>query len=898
MNRWRQVLENVREQGGQVDEQNDVYGAEERFHGRTATRIEDFAREEVEPLMQRLADSGHTLKEVEQFLLAQHAEEANARIREIDDSRDTAFGMEDGEAQSILAKFAALPDAAEFKRLANDFRSIADGTLALYEHAGIIAPEAALAMNRAYQHYVPVKGGDEDQAARQGTGKGLSVNGKQKRRMGHDMRDEHVLENMLRDRQRAIILAEKNNVGTYLLDLIQRNPDPKMWTIDVLPKQKVLRNQVSFAVERNGQIIDSFTDIDAAERFIDREVLRGAGQASEFNIMKSSDPYVSMMAKPTLQDHEVQVYVQGRAVRIQLHDPILAGQYRRMGTEQMGRIIEAGKSLNRWLSKVYTGYNPEFFIKNVVRDLFAGTINLTADQGAKVTARALWHWPKAGAAMFKFALTGKAPLGDYGKALQRYRAAGGSTGAAYMGDLERQANTLTELYENYTGAMATLQQGKPFKAARIAGRKLVQGLAHWFEVWNKAGENAFRLATFMAMQESGKTVAESASMAKNVTVNFNRKGELTPQLGALYLFFNPNVQGTQRMLQSLFGKDTKHKAQAWALAGSLVGAALALAMMNRGDDEDEWESMPESVKNHNLIIPLGKGRKLTIPMPYDYGFFVAMANRLDAVMHGESAEKAGIRLASSFFESFSPVGNPIGDEIDGKNMINIAPTMAKMVLQPAFNVTGFGGPMRPDESKENMPDNLKMYRGTQGSMYDKAAQGISRSFEAIGIGSPYENNWTDVSPETLKYWMQTLTGGTGKFLADSASLLNVLASGSTPDVSEVPFLRSVMRETTVKDARARFYDLGKDAKAQVAAWKRANEAGDSKAAAEYESGEMLALGQMMEGYRQQATALRDLMAQEMQRDDLTLAEKRLKQKMYERQEADIYQEFIRQFKPH
>ena len=55
---------------------------------------------------------------------------------------------------------------------------------------------------------------------------------------------------------------------------------------------------------------------------------------------------------------------------------------------------------------------------------------------------------------------------------------------------------------------------------------------------------------------------------------------------------------------------------------------------------------------------------------------------------------------------------------------------------------------------------------------------------------------------------------------------------------------------------------------------------------------------MMEGYRQQATALRDLMAQEMRRDDLTLAEKRLKQKMYERQEADIYQEFIRQFKPH
>jgi len=891
MNRWRQVLENVREQGGQVDEQNDVYGAEERFHGRTATRIEDFARDEVEPLMQRLADSGHSLQDVEQYLLAQHAEEANARIREIDDSRDTAFGMEDGEAQSILAKFAAMPDAAEFKRLANDFRRISEGTLSLYVKAGIVSPEAAHAMRMAYQFYVPVKGGDEDQAARQGTGKGLSVNGKQKRRMGHDMRDEHVLENMLRDRQRAIVLAEKNNVGTYLLDLIERNPDPKLWTVNVLPKQKVLRDQVSYVVELNGQMLDAFNSMEAARVFIQAEAARTGSKPGAFAVSKSSDPYVSMMAKPTLQDHEVQVYVQGRAVRIQLHDPILAGQYRRMGTEQMGRIIEAGKSLNRWLSKVYTGYNPEFFVKNVVRDLFAGTINLTADQGAKVTARALWHWPKAGAAMFKFALTGKAPSGDYGKALQRYRAAGGSTGAAYMGDLERQANTLTELYENYTGAMATLQQGKPFKAARIAGRKLVQGLAHWFEVWNQAGESAFRLATFMAMQESGKTVAESASMAKNVTVNFNRKGELTPQLGALYLFFNPNVQGSQRLWQSLFGGDTKHKAQAWALVGSMAGAALALAMMNRGDDEDEWEAIPDSTKDRNLIIPLGNKRKLTIPLPYGYSFFVSMANRLDALMHGESAEKASIRMASSFFENFSPVGNPIGDDPKLENMLMLLPTAIKIPALPAANITDFGGPMRPDY-KETQPDNEKMWRGTRGSLYDKAAQGISSLY-----GSPYENNWNDISPETIKYLFKTLAGGTGGFMADSASLLNVLASGSAPDVSEVPFLRSAVRESTVKDARARFYDLGKDAKGHVEAWNRAVEAGDDKAATEYEQdGELMALGQMMDGYRKQATALRDLMALEMQREDLTLAEKRMKQKSYESQEAEIYREYIRQFK--
>lgn len=896
MNRWKQVLENVREQGGQVDEQSDVYGAEERFHGRAATRIEDFARDEVEPLMERLADSGHTLQEVEQYLLAQHAEEANARIREIDDSRDTAFGMEDGEAQSILAKFAALPDAAEFKRLANDFRRISEGTLSLYVKAGIVAPDSAHAMRLAYQFYVPVKGGDEDQAARQGTGKGLSVNGKQKRRMGHDMRDEHVLENMLRDRQRAIVLAEKNNVGTYLLDLIERNPDPKLWTVNVLPKQKVLRDQVSYVVELNGQMLDAFNSMEAARVFIQAEAARTGSKPGAFAVSKSSDPYVTMMAKPTLQDHEVQVYVQGRAVRIQLHDPILAGQYRRMGTEQMGRIIEAGKSLNRWLSKVYTGYNPEFFVKNVVRDLFAGTINLTADQGGKVAAKALSHWPKAGAAMFRFALTGKAPAGEYGKALQRYRAAGGSTGAAYMGDLERQADTLQTLYENYSGAMAAMQEGKPVKAAKIATRKLLGGLAHWFEVWNQAGENAFRLATFMAMEDAGKTVAQSSSMAKNVTVNFNRKGELTPQLGGLYLFFNPGVQGTARLWQSMFGKDTKHKKLAWALVGAAAGAAFALALMNRWIDEDEWEAIPDSVKDRNLIIFLGGKRHITIPMPYGFSFFVSMANRLDSVMHGESAEKASIRLASSLFENFSPVGNPIGDDPKLENTLLLLPTALKILALPAANMTDFGGPMRP-EYREDQPDNEKMWRGTRGSLYDKAAQAISGGAESIGIGSRYENDWADISPETIKYLVKTLTGGTGSFMADSASLLNVLASGSTPDVSEVPFVRSGMRESTVKDARARFHELGNEAKEHVAAWKRAVDAGDDKAATEYEQdGELMAMGEMLEGYRKQAKSLRDLMALEMQREDLTLAEKRMKQKAYENQEAEVYREYIRQFK--
>jgi hypothetical protein len=89
-----------------------------------------------------------------------------------------------------------------------------------------------------------------------------------------------------------------------------------------------------------------------------------------------------------------------------------------------------------------------------------------------------------------------------------------------------------------------------------------------------------------------------------------------------------------------------------------------------------------------------------------------------------------------------------------------------------------------------------------------------------------------------------------------------------------------VRESTVKDMRAKFNELGKEAKGHVDAWKRAVDAGDDKAAGKYEQdGELMALGEMLSGYKEQASTLRDLMAEEMKRDDLSLSEKRLKQKM-------------------
>ena len=50
-----------------------------------------------------------------------------------------------------------------------------------------------------------------------------------------------------------------------------------------------------------------------------------------------------------------------------------------------------------------------------------------------------------------------------------------------------------------------------------------------------------------------EAVAKAADLAKNLTINFNRKGMHGDLLNSLYLFFNASVQGTMNFGRGLFG---------------------------------------------------------------------------------------------------------------------------------------------------------------------------------------------------------------------------------------------------------------------------------------------------------------------------------------------------------
>src|SRR5690606_8341690 len=71
-----------------------------------------------------------------------------------------------------------------------------------------------------------------------------------------------------------------------------------------------------------------------------------------------------------------------------------------------------------------------------------------------------------------------------------------------------------------------MSEGIPMKSGRW--------VMDWLSDYNQAMENAVRLAAFKAAKDSGMSPERAASLAKNLTVNFNRKGQMAQKAGAMY----------------------------------------------------------------------------------------------------------------------------------------------------------------------------------------------------------------------------------------------------------------------------------------------------------------------------------------------------------------------------
>lgn len=889
------VRDALRKSGKLMSELTDVSRYETLAHSKTANALQRFMSHAVDPLIKDIAGSHWTMDEVEDYATMRHVPEANAHLAKLHNDPDaTANGITTEQAEKSLSEYESKPHFEELKALADRMNAISDESLDIQVKSGILSEESRTTMKQAYEHYVPLRGGD----IKQGTGKGMRVSGKMKRRAGHGERQEFILENIIKQREGAVRQANKNEASLSVLKFIMEADDPRIGTIGKPEKHATFRNKTAYMVEsKEGATLGVFDSDSAAFQYIGKQGLTGNA-----HVVQTKQPAIVMQASPIMEDNEICAYIQGHQIRMQINHEGLARAATNEGIEQLNTILSAGRKFNRYLSSVYTQYNPEFAARNLVRDFTAGVVNLTGDYGLGMTAKVVANYPKA---VYELIRSSNNYLKS--KVVKEYGEDGGQIGSAWLPSLEQISTDLESSYHEYLGTrkafahafdVAVKNGQKPERAFLTATMKtgsssfkhipLIGHFLKLVERVNMLSENSFRLATYMTLRKNKIGRAEAAEASKDVTLNFDRRGELSTQAGALYLFFNPAVQGVQRSYFAL--TQSKHKYQAQALVGMMIGAGFLVAM---GSGKDDWDKINRGVKSRSLAVAIGGKQFATIPLPYEYGAFVTMGYAIADVLRGSrSPVEAALDVATAVIDAVVPFGNPMDDK-GNITPFQVMPTIAKLGLAPTINENTFGAPLMPRKYTEAKPDSATMWRSTAGTQYDRITKFLN---EATG-GTPYTKGAIDISPETVRFYVNSLTGGTGQFISKMANLGYLASQGVTPEKRESPFLSSFLRDITPQEARSRFWEQAQKVEAAGNAFSQAKKKGDRDAMLKIQQDHapLLALAEFADETKKTAKARRDLVESVRLDDNLSLAQKRAWMEQMEQKEEAAYDNFLRVF---
>ncbi|ENX6866808.1 LPD5 domain-containing protein, partial [Escherichia coli] len=652
------VQENIRKTGGKVDDSNNAYMAEELFHGKAENDLNVMKERYVQPLAKLLADYKIAQADLDEYLYARHAPERNAHIAKINPKMpDGGSGMTNAEAAEIMQRVRNSGKQAQYDRLAG----IVDDMLArrreLIREAGLEESGVVDAWQNAYRYYVPLKGQDVDgMVSLPRTGKGFTIGGRESRQaMGRASRAQSPSTQAIQDLSESLIRHRKNEVGNAFLKLVQDNPDKDYWQVFTDDRPDTMRAIAERVDPETGE-----TRREVVERPVP----------------------MAMMA-----DRYFTTKKNGKTYYIKLHDPRLMRAMKSMGPETSNAFVRTLGKVNRFLATVNTSYNPEFLVSNFIRDVQTAVMNLKAEQGRSdgklkgldnLSALAVAKDSRSAMSAVYASLRGKTLTGkgaQWQKVWKEFVEDGGKTGWFNMGDLEGQQKEMDRLVSLAKGG---------WKGQSIGAWNSFLNLV---EDANGAVENALRLSAYKHARDAGLSRQQAASLAKNMTVNFNRRGEQGALMNSLYMFANASIQGTANLVRTLGhlnGEGPLLERLRWKnlnvpqkIALAAVGAGYLLGSLNRsvaGEDDDgvNWyDKVPSHVKERNLVIMKsvfgGKaGEYWSIPLPYGYNVFFLLGHTAEGVAAGDlTASRAAGNVVGGVLGAFSPVGSETSETLSG-----------------------------------------------------------------------------------------------------------------------------------------------------------------------------------------------------------------------------------------
>lgn len=634
--------------------------------------------------------------------------------------------------------------------------------------AGMMSKDTYQYVRDMYSHYIPLRGWDGTTADQVwdyiGGGKGAFNQTLKKAHGRTSIADDPIayIENMA---ESGILLNNKNWVKQHLMLLAQNHPTSlltlsKAWYVkstDANGNEEWIPATPQISSQMNSNQVKAA--IDAFEKKM--EQMAQTGDATQ---KRDGLNIAYPQTHSEEREHEVRVMKDGEEYVIYVNgDPQLA---QAMNNTRAHRVSEGIKNsiskrviavVGRKMAAAYTSLSPLFIPSNYFRDLTMTLASTAIREDAKynylLRKNLATSW-NLGFMLRDFQngkLRDKVNNGNATPKEQMFydfMMNGGETG--FVSSLE-----VEDLKKKFKNDLKDLDRWKanPVKV----GHTIMDSI----EFLNRMIEDSNRFAVYMTSIQYGRSIDEAVNDAKDVTLNFNRKGtgeHSWQTIRNLYLFINPAVQSLQTL-----GALAKHHpfkftavTASWLASGVLV-PIVNVALMQLGaaflggdgdDDKDWYKDISEKYwqfskwdRRNNFIMWVPTTHEFVkIPLAQEFRAFYGLGDMIASKMMGgelaeESWEDYGWDLVGQVVDML-PL-DPTG--YDGNIAVSLMQNAIRPVFELAFNVDFTGKPLFKDtEYNKYDPNFTKAYVGTPDWLVR-----ASRMMNSIGNDYPdvQQNKW-------------------------------------------------------------------------------------------------------------------------------------------------------------
>lgn len=627
-----------------------------------------------------------------------------------------------------------------------------------------------------YKYYIPLRGFDEttsEEAYAYLLHQSSAFNAPIKVAKGRSSKADDPFANMQSMAESAITQGNRNKlVKQRFFNFVLNHPSDLVSINDIWLKYDDVSDEWKPVFPDNFEENDSAEDIEQKLKEFEDKMKKLAEQAPDkykHGKETTNIPY-RVVDSRDLHQHQVLVKRGGRDYILTLNGNPRAAQALNGQTNPdndtsgaIGAILKAGEMVNRQLSAFYTTRNPDFVVSNFIRDMLFSNSIVWVKESPNYALRFHRNIARCNPAQIKVLLAKhrKGTL-DMNNKLEhmfyQFMMNGGETGYANVRDIEQHKNDIRRELKRANGKLSIT------KAFNLLGEKL--------DEYNRAVENCARFAAYLTSREMGRTVERSIYDAKEISVNFNKKGSGAKFMNAVgqtkigttsafvsgigrsgFVFWNAAIQGTTN-----FGRQfKKHPAKAFTASAImfLLGAVIAGIGMGDGDDDADANSywnLPEYVRRSNILFKIGD-QWVSIPLPVEYRAIYGMGELMVSDMSGKE-HFTGSELGKAIAGQATQV-LPIDFLEGGGGVKAFVPSAVKPFAEVYSNKGWTGMPIYKDTPyNKYMPEWTKAYKSA-----NKYLVGIAKTLNESTGGDAYTKGSVDINPAQIEYLLNGYFGG-------------------------------------------------------------------------------------------------------------------------------------------